>query len=303
MARTQPKPNYLDPKVLGKVSRLGLKARLIVEGFISGLHESPFHGYSVEFAQHRKYVPGDDIRDIDWKVWARTDRLYIKEYEEETNLKAYMMVDVSESMSYASGTNISKQDYASYVAASLAYLMLQQHDSCGLVLFDEDVRQLLGDASHPGHLKRIVHELEICEPAGRTEIGAVFHSLAERLKRKGLLVVISDLFTEPEEILRGLQHLRHKRHEVILFHVLDDAEKDFPFDGLTRFEGMEGNPDVFAEPRSLREAYLEELNAFISRVRRGCRESHIDYVPLTTSTPLDVALSTYLAARLTRKGS
>ena len=291
---------YLDPKILGKVSRLGLKARLIVEGFISGLHSSPFHGYSVEFAQHRKYVPGDDIRDIDWKVWGRTDRFYIKEYEEETNLKAYLMVDVSESMAFQSGDNISKKDYACYLAASLAYMMLQQHDSVGLVLFDDCVRRFLPDGSHPSHLKQLVNELEENPPSGNTGLGETFHDLAERLKRKGLLIVVSDLFTEPEEILRGLQHLRHKRHEVIVFHLLDDAEKSFPFEDLTLFEGMEDYPDVFAEPGTLREAYLEELEGFISKIRKGCRQRRIDFVPLLTSTPLDVALSSYLASRLAR---
>jgi len=291
---------YLDPKVLGKVSRLGLKARLIVEGFISGLHESPFHGYSVEFAEHRKYVPGDDIKDIDWKVWGRSDRLYIKQYEEETNLKAYLMVDLSESMAYQSGPNVTKRDYAAYLAASLAYLMLQQHDSVGLVLFDDRVRRFIPDSSHPSHLKQVHQELEEQEPAGNTALGTIFHDIAERIKRKGLMIVVSDLLSGAKEILLGLQHLRHKRHEVIVFHVLDEAERDFPFDDLTLSEGMEDYPDVFTEPISLREAYLAELESFVSEVKRGCREQRIDYVPLVTSTPLDVGLSSYLATRLAR---
>jgi uncharacterized protein (DUF58 family) len=291
---------YLDPRILGKVSRLGLKARLIVEGFISGLHESPFHGYSVEFAEHRKYVPGDDIKDIDWKVWGRSDRLYIKQYEEETNLKAYLMVDVSESMAYQYGENISKRDYACYLAASLAYLMLQQHDSVGMALFDDKVRRFIPDGSHSSHLKQLHHELESNEPGGNTAIGTIFHDIADRMKRKGLVIVVSDLLSEPEEILLGLQHLRHNRHEVIVFHVLDEAERDFPFEDLTLFEGMEDYPDVFAEPMSLRKAYLEELESFVNQVKRGCRERRIDYVPLVTSTPLDVGLSSYLATRLAR---
>jgi uncharacterized protein (DUF58 family) len=245
-------------------------------------------------------VPGDDIKDIDWKVWGRSDRLYIKQYEEETNLKAYLMVDVSESMAYQHGERISKRDYACYLAASLAYLMLQQHDSVGLALFDDKVRRFIPDGSHASHLKHLHHELESNEPDGNTALGAIFHDIADRMKRKGLMIVISDLLSEAEEILRGLQHLRHNRHEVIVFHVLDEAERDFPFEDLTLFEGMEDYPDVFAEPISLRNAYLEELESFVNQVKRGCRERRIDYVPLVTSTPLDVGLSTYLATRLAR---
>lgn len=290
---------YLDPKILAKISRLDLKARLIVEGFVSGLHESPFHGYSVEFAQHREYVPGDDIRDVDWKVWARSDRFYIKQYEEETNLRAYLMVDTSESMAYQSGP-LSKMDYARYLAASLAYLMLRQQDSVGLVLFDEKVRRFIRDSSHPSHLKVLLQELEQNVPSSGTQMEMIFHDLAERLHRKGLLIVISDLLTDSEGILRGLQHVRHKRHEVIVFHLLDEAEKTFPFEEITLFEGMESAPNLFAEPLSLRQAYLAELNAFINKVKSGCRENRIDFVSLSTSDTLDIALSRYLANRLAR---
>jgi len=290
---------YLDPKILGKVSKLDLKARLIVEGFISGLHESPFHGFSVEFAQHREYVPGDDVRHIDWKVWARSNRYYIKQYVEETNLRAYLLVDSSESMAFQTST-ISKMDYACYMAASLAYLMLQQQDSVGLVLFDEQVRKFIRDSSHPSHLKLIHNELENAVPSGDTQMEHIFHDLAERLHRKGLLILISDLLTDPESLMFGLQHARHKRHEIILFHILDPAERTFPYEDLTRFEGMENYPDVFGEPQSLRQTYLEELDSFVSRVRKGCRENRIDYVPLTTTDPLDVVLSSYLANRLAR---
>jgi uncharacterized protein (DUF58 family) len=290
---------YLDPRILGKVTRLDLKARLVVEGFISGLHESPFHGYSVEFAQHREYVPGDDIRHVDWKVWARSDRYYIKEYEEETNLRAYILLDISESMSYRSGV-LSKLEYGCYIAASLTYLMLQQQDSVGLVLFDDAIRKLIRDSSHPSHLKFLLNELESVVPSGRTKLDPVFHDLAERIKRKGLLILISDLFTEPEALLLGLQHARHKRHEVIVFHILDEAEKSFPFEEMTLFEGMEDDPNLFVEPQSLRAAYLDKLNHFIHRVQKGCRENRIDYVPLSSSDPLDIALSSYLARRLCR---
>jgi uncharacterized protein (DUF58 family) len=288
---------YLDPKVLGKLERLDLKARLIVEGFISGLHKSPFHGFSVEFAQHREYSPGDDLRRIDWKVFARSDRYYIKEYEEETNLVAYVLVDISESMRYASA-EVSKLEYGCYIAASLIYLMLQQRDSVGLVLFDDQVRRLVNDSSNPGHRLELLDALENIRPEGKTELGQVLHDLAGRLRRRGMIILVSDLFADPDRLLTGLKHLRHRRHEVILFHVLDEYELTFPFRQLTLFKGMEGYPQLFAEPRALREQYLVELNRFIDRIRSECLGSRIDYQRLSTADPLDVALSSYLATRM-----
>jgi uncharacterized protein (DUF58 family) len=288
---------YLDPKVLVKLERLDLKARLIVEGFISGLHKSPFHGFSVEFAQHRKYVPGDDLRRIDWKVFARSDRHYIKEYEEETNLVAYVLLDISESMRYASGA-VSKLDYGCYVAASLCYLMLQQRDSVGLVLFDDQARRVVRDSSNPGHRLELIDALENIKPEGRTELGEVLHKMVGQVRRRGMIVVISDLFCDVDRLLTGLKHLRHRRHEVIVFHVLDEHELTFPFRQLTLFKGMEGYPQLFTEPRSLREQYLAELNGFIDRVRSECLDQRIDYQQLNTAQPLDVALSSYLATRM-----
>ena len=288
---------YLDPKVLVKLERLDLKARLIVEGFISGLHKSPFHGFSVEFAQHREYVPGDDLRRIDWKVFARSDRHYIKEYEEETNLVAYVLLDISESMRYASGA-VSKLDYGCYVAASLCYLMLQQRDSVGLVLFDDQARRIVRDSSNPGHRLELIDALENIKPEGRTELGEVLHQMVGQVRRRGMIIVISDLFCDVDRLLTGLKHLRHRRHEVIVFHVLDEHELTFPFRQLTLFKGMEGYPQLFTEPRSLREQYLAELNGFIDRVRSECLDQRIDYQQLNTAQPLDVALSSYLATRM-----
>ena len=288
---------YLDPKVLGRIERLDLKARLIVEGFISGLHKSPFHGFSVEFAQHREYSPGDDLRRIDWKVFARSDRHYIKEYEEETNLVCYVMLDMSESMRYGSG-ELSKLDYGCYIAASLFYLMLRQRDSVGLVLFDEQVRRVVRDSSNPGHRVELVDALERIEPTGRTEFGLVLDSMMGKMRRRGMVILISDLFGDPDRLLAGLKHLRHRRHEVIVLHVLDDDEVSFPFQQLTLFKGMEGYPQLFTEPRALRDAYLEELNAFTDRIRSECQDHRIDYQRLNTSDPLDVALSSYLATRM-----
>jgi len=290
---------YLDPKVLAKISKLDLRARLIVEGFISGLHKSPFHGFSVEFAQHREYVPGDDTRHIDWKVFGKSDRYYIKQYEQETNLKAYILLDVSESMSYTSG-GMSKAEYGGCVAASLAYLMLQQQDSVGLALFDEEVREFIRDSGHPSHLKLIVHRIEQTAPTGKTKVRGIFDDLAERIHRRGLVVIISDLFVDPDELLVSLRHFRHKRHEVIIFHVLDEYERTFPFTELTLFKGLEQYPQVFAEPRSLRRDYLAEFESFIRKLKQGCRQHGIDYVPMTTSDSLEVALSSYLAARMAR---
>ena len=288
---------YLDPQVLARIARLDLKARLIVEGFIAGLHKSPFHGFSVEFAQHREYVPGDDTRHIDWRVYAKSDRYYIKQYEEETNLRAHVLLDVSESMSYASG-EISKLEYSRYIAAALVHMLLEQQDSIGLALFDEGVRKFIRDSSHPSHKKLLLHEIEACEPEGRTRTGQVFHEIAERIHRRGMVIVISDLFSDPDGILKGLQHFRHKGHEVILFHILDPYEREFPFNDLTLFKGMENYPQVFAEPRSLKQDYLNAMNEFISTLQRGCRQSRIDFVPLTTTDTLDIALSSYLARRM-----
>ncbi|MFP4056654.1 MAG: DUF58 domain-containing protein [Candidatus Brocadiia bacterium] len=288
---------YLDPQVLSKLERLDLKARLIVEGYISGLHKSPFHGFSVEFAQHREYAPGDDLRRIDWKVYGRSDRYYIKEYEEETNLVSYVLLDISESMRYASG-DVSKLEYGCYIAASLVYLMLLQRDSVGLVLFDDDVRRLISDSSNPGHRRQLLDALENIRPEGRTELGQVLHDMAGQVRRRGLIILISDLFGDVDRLLAGLKHLRHRRHEVIVFHVLDDYELTFPFRELTLFKGMEGYPQLFTEPRALREQYLAELGKHTDRVRTECLGSRIDYQRLSTAERLDVALSSYLATRM-----
>ena len=288
---------YLDPKVLAKLERLDLKARLIVEGFISGLHKSPFHGFSVEFAQHREYAPGDDLRRIDWKVYARSDRHYIKEYEEETNLVAYVLLDISESMRYASG-GVSKLDYGCYLAASLVYLMLQQRDSVGLVLFDDHVRKFVCDSSNPGHRLELIDALEHIRPEGKTDLGEVLHYMVGQVRRRGMIILISDLFSDVARLMSGLKHIRHRRHEAIVFHVLDEQELTFPFQELTLFKGMEGYPHLFTEPRALRDQYLHELNAFLERIRSECLEHQIDYQRLSTADPLDVALSSYLATRM-----
>lgn len=296
---------YLDPKTLTKISRLDIIARLVVEGFVTGLHRSPYHGFSVEFAEHREYVPGDDIKHIDWKVYARSDRYYIKQYEEETNLTATILVDGSESMRFQSDPEgPSKLEYACFIAASLTYLILRQRDAVGLVTFDEEIRKFLPPGSSASHRNLVLDALTSIDPSQRkTGLGPVLHTMAERVKRKGLVILISDLFGDPAEVLSGLRHFRHKRHEVIVFHVLDHAERTFPFDKMTRFQGLEALGDITCDPGALRAAYLEELNGFIGEIRHGCRADRVDYVPLDTEMPLDVALTSYLATRAGMKMS
>jgi uncharacterized protein (DUF58 family) len=292
---------YLDPQTLSKLEGLDLKARLIVEGYVAGLHKSPYHGFSIEFAEHREYVPGDDLRYVDWKVWGKTDKYYLKQYEEETNLACYLLLDTSESMRYQSDdAPVSKLEYARYVAAALAYLVLQQQDSVGLVTFDREVRHFVRASSHPSHLKQILHVMHETVPERKTSVGPIFHDLAERIKKRGIVVILSDLFDDVASMMAGLKHFRHRRHEAIVFHVLDPAEIDFPFQDTTLFKGLEQLPEVLAEPRALRRAYRREFRAFLDAVKKGCRINRIDYLPLITNQMLDVALSGYLAARLAR---
>ncbi len=291
---------YLDPVTLAKIEGLDLQARLIVEGYIAGLHKSPYHGFSVEFAEHREYAPGDDIKHVDWKVWSRTDKLYLKQYEEETNLITYLLLDTSESMRYRSN-GVSKLDYARFVAAALAYLVLQQQDSVGLATFDQEVRHFLRPSSHASHLKQMLHMMDVTTADRKTDMSVIFHDLAERFKKRGLVIVLSDLFDDVPNVLAGLKHFRHRRHEVVVFQVLDPAELDFPFDDTTLFKGLEQMPEVLSEPRALKRAYQHEFQGFLTEVRRGCRGHHIDHVLMRTDQRLDVALSAYLAARMAKR--
>jgi uncharacterized protein (DUF58 family) len=291
---------YLDPLVLAKVRSLELKARLIVEGYLSGMHKSPYHGFSVEFAQHREYVPGDDIKHVDWKVYGRTNRFYLKQYEEETNLVLWLLLDVSESMRYGSGP-ISKYDYACMAAAALAYLTLSQQDSVGFVTFDSQVRQVLKPSGQPSQLKEIVRLMTPGVGGEKTSLGPIFHDLAERLTRRSLLVLLSDLFDDPPAVLAGLKHLRYKRHEMMVLHVLDRAELEFPFQEATLFRGLEQYPELLTDPRTLREGYLEQVRQFVAALQRGCRNQDVDYLQLRTDRPLGAALAGYLAHRLARR--
>jgi uncharacterized protein (DUF58 family) len=291
---------YLDPQTLASLEGLDLQARMVVEGYVAGMHPSPYHGFSVEFAEHREYVPGDDIRHVDWKVWSKTDKLYLKQYEQETNLLTYLLLDTSESMAYASGDNVTKLRYAQYIAASLSYLILQQQDSVGLVIYDDAVRRYLKPAGQPSQLKEILHLLDVTPAREKSDLGLVYNDLAERFKKRGVVVILSDLFDDPARIVTGLKHFRHRRHEVIVFHVLDPAELDFPFRDTTLFKGMEGMADILTDPHALKRAYQTELKSFLGELEKGCRMVDIDYVPLRTDQSLEVALSSYLASRSAR---
>ena len=262
------------------------------------MHRSPFHGFSIEFAEHREYAPGDDLRYLDWKVLARTDKYYLKQFEEETNLICHLVLDASESMRYRSdAAPMSKLEYAQRAAAALAYLVLHQQDSVGLVAFDSEIRSFVRASSNPSHLKEILHVMEGLRAERKTSTGPIFHDLAERLKKRGIVIVISDLLDDVDSMMAGLKHLRHRRHEVIVMHVLDPAEVDFPFDRLAMFRGLEQMPDVLVEPRALRKAYLAEFGRYLHKLQAGCRAQAIDYVPMRTDQSLEVVLSSYLASR------
>jgi uncharacterized protein (DUF58 family) len=291
--------NYLDPKILATVRNLELRARLVVEGYLSGMHRSPHHGFAVEFAQHREYVPGDDIKHIDWKVYGRTERFYLKQYEQDTNLVCWLLVDASESMRYGSGP-FTKFDYAATAAASLAYLIVQQSDSVGLATFDDAVRSFLRPSGQPSHLKELMRLLSPGPTKEKTRLGNTLHDLAGRIRGRGLILLFSDLFDEPAEILAGLKHLRYQRHDVVVFHVLDRAELEFPFRESTLFRGLEVPAELLTDPRGVRQGYLDELNAFVSEVKHGCRGQNVDYVPLPTDANLGIALAGYLSRRSSR---
>lgn len=291
---------FLDPKILSKISGMDLRARTVVEGFIYGLHRSPYRGFSVEFAEYREYTPGDDIKFIDWKVFARSDRYYIKEFEEETNLNCHILLDASSSMNY-SGGGLSKLAYGSYLAASLGYLIFQQRDGVGLISFDNEIRQYIPARNRKGHMLSILRYLEKLQGENKTEMSLPLHQMAEMLNKKGLIILISDLLDDPEAVLQGLQHFRFKGHDVIVFHVLDATELEFPFQTATKFIDLEGSTQVMAIPTMVRDTYMKKLEEHISAFKKGCGRMQIDYQVLSTAQPLDFALFSYLTNR-SRKG-
>jgi uncharacterized protein (DUF58 family) len=289
--------NYFDPKVLAGISNLYLRARWVVEGMMSGVHRSRAKGFSVEFEEHREYSPGDEIRRIDWKALGKFDRYFIKEYEDETNLRAYLLLDTSASMDYASN-GITKFDYGCTLAASLAYLILKQQDAAGLVTFSSRVEAFIPPKAKRDYLIQIIHALENRGPAGETNVGKILEDIGGQIKRRGLVILVSDLLDEPEQILKGLRLFRFKGNDVIVFHLLDQAELDLPFDGNILFEDLEAaNLKVVADPRSIRNTYREVVQEFINEMRKQCRDSSIDYQLISTSTPLDQALASYLSWR------
>jgi len=289
----------LDPAVLDRLEGLALVARTVVEGFMSGHHRSPQRGSSVEFAQHRQYVPGDELRALDWKIFARSDRLVVKEFVAETNFACHLLVDASESMAFGS-LAWTKFDYARWCAAALAHLVIRQRDAAGLVLFDEGVRDKVPPRTGLGQENEMVQALEQARPGGATGVGSVLNWLSGRLRRRGIVVLFSDLFDEPAVLIEGLRRLRHAGHEPILFQVVDPQELEFDYTGLLRLEGLEGAGRMLVDPNAIRNAYREEFARHTNELARAARELSLDLVQLSTAQPLDVALSTYLAHRIAR---
>ena len=288
----------LDPGVIARLGRLDVRARVVVEGFIAGLHRSPFHGFSVEFAQHRPYMPGDPLKNLDWKVLARTDRYLVKQYTEETNLRAHLLLDLSGSMGFASPRgSSSKLEYARSLAAALAYLMLGQQDAVGVMLFADAPMTYVPPRSARSHLDTVLTTLASGEPQGRTALGPVLHELAERIKRRGLVMLFSDLMDRPEAVLHALQHFRHRQHDVIVFHILDPDEIEFPYTDTATFVDMESGERLTTEPWEIARRYRATLAEWRERYARDCRERRIDYVPLDTRMPFDRALLAYLEKR------
>ncbi len=294
---------YLDPQTLARLHGLELRARSIVEGYVAGMHRSPFHGFSVEFAEHREYVPGDDLRYVDWKVFAKTDKVYLKQYEEETNLACYLLLDTSESMRYKSDqAALSKLEYAQCIAASLAHLTLRQQDSVGLVTFDQEIRTLLRPSGNPSQLKQMAHVMDETHAERKTATGPIFHDLAERLKKRGVVVILSDLFDDVPAMMAGLKTFASSPARSGDLSRARSGRIGLPLSADDVVQGLEQLPDVLSEPRALRKAYLAEFGAFVRSVQSGCRAQHIDYVQMRTDQMLDVPLSAYLSSRMKHAG-
>jgi len=289
-------PRYLDPEILQKLGSLELIARDVVEGIRIGMHRSPLRGFSTEFSHHRPYVPGDPLRHLDWRVYARTSRYYMKLYESETDFTAHLLLDASSSMHYSSGP-VSKLEYAKFMAASLAHLIVSQRDSVGLAVFDGELRRYIEPSSATTMVGTIAGELEKVDPVPRTDIAALLHEFARRISRRGFVILFSDLLDHVKEFARGLDHLRFRGHNVIVFHILDPYELTFPFESTWKFKGLEDLDEIITRPRRIRDAYLEELRRFLGDVKSACEKSQVDYCLVDTSKPLDVVLSGYLIQR------
>jgi uncharacterized protein (DUF58 family) len=296
-ATLPPHPRFLDPAVLARLGTMELKARTVVEGLLAGLHRSPYKGFSVEFAEYRQYLPGDDLSAVDWKVYARSDRHYIKRFEEETNLECHLLLDVSASMGYRGSAPLTKLEYGSVLAGSLAYLMNRQRDATGLIAFDDRIRFRLPAATRPGHLHALLLALERLEPGAGSDAARPLNHLAEALLKRSLVIVISDLLDDAASVVRSLKHLRVRGTEVVVFQVLDPDELTFPFREAARFRDLETGARVMADPSAVRAGYLRELEALTETYRRELRGAGVDYLQLDTSQPLDLALLSYLSAR------
>ena len=288
---------YLDPAILQKIGPLELAAREVVEGLRVGMHRSPYRGYSTEFAHHRAYVPGDETRHLDWRVYGRTERYYVKLYEAETNFDANLLLDASASMRYGSGA-ITKLEYAKFMAASLAYLIVEQRDSVGLGVFDAVLRRYVEPSSTRGIIRTIDEELVRAEPEPRTNVAGLLHEFARRIPRRGFVMLFSDLLDNVDEFVKGLDHLRFRGHNVTVFHLMDPWELEFPFKGTCRFVGLENEPEIITQPQRVRQSYLDEVERFTRSIRTACERSHTDYVLVNTSRPVDAILAAYLLQRL-----
>ena len=287
---------YLDPEVVAKLNNMKLRARLVVEGYLIGHHKSPYHGFSVEFAEHRAYGHGDEVRHIDWKLFGKTDRYYVKRFEEETNVRSYILLDKSQSMSFSSGS-ITKLAYGSYLSAALSYLMLNQKDAMGLVLFDEKIKKFIPPRAKTSHSNIIMSALEKIKAGNDTEIRPVLNSMADRIRKRGLVILISDLLDDPDQVLMGLNNFKYNKQEVIVFHLVDRKEYDFDFTDRTQFNDMETGATITTDPWHIRSAYKDQINESIKNYRQGCRNLKIDYVQIFTDQPLDIALNQYLNKR------
>lgn len=287
---------FLDPAIVARLGTIDLKARTIVEGFLTGLHRSPYKGFSVEFAEYRQYLPGDDLATLDWKVYARSDRHFVKKYEEETNLACHLLLDVSASMGYASGA-VTKLQYGSYLAGALAYLMNRQRDAFGLIAFDAGITSLVPASARTGHLRAVLLALERLKLGAHTNVAKPLHDLAAAVRRRGLVVLVSDLLDDPQQVLEGLKHFRYRGTDVIVFQVLDPDELNFPFERTARFRDMETAAEVMAVPANVRKEYVERMQAMIAHYKRELSLVGIDYCLLDTSQPLELGLMAYLMTR------
>tara|TARA_B100000131_G_scaffold172929_1_gene167089 strand:- start:2176 stop:3075 length:900 start_codon:yes stop_codon:yes gene_type:complete len=287
---------YMNPEVVNKIDNLSLRARLVVEGFIIGMHKSPYHGFSVEFSEHRPYGFGDEIKYIDWKLWGKTDRFYIKQFEEETNLKCHMILDKSSSMNFSS-SNITKFDYSKSLSAALTYLMIKQQDAIGLTTFDEKIDVSINPKSKISHLNLLLKTMHNAKPGGETNISYLLHILAESIKKRGLIILISDLLDNQEDIVKGLRHFRYKGHEIIIFHIIDPKEKDLDYNDNINFIDLETTESIITDSRLIRKKYNKAFKNFCDYYSTQCSKNKIDYVPVLTSDSLDKSLMQYLMKR------